>query len=109
MENQYLWGLSNDTIAVVALQKQAIMTDQVDQKYFSADVQPLLHLLKAWFALANKAQTELDEFIQEHLPSSRDGEDFEIPPKTFQELEKLCLAYYVRYLQEAVNFLATAQ
>jgi hypothetical protein len=108
-EKNWLWALSGDYIDAVAAKKCAIMRDKFDHKYFSEDVQPLLPLLMAWFSLANAAETKLDEFIQEHLPSSRDGEDFQIPSQTFQKLEELCLDYYVRYLQEAVKFLATCQ
>jgi hypothetical protein len=106
-ETNWLWTLSGDDIHTVANAKYAIMRDKFDHKYFSEDVQPLLPLLVGWFSLAKAAETELDEFIQEHLPSSGDGEDFQIARKTSQKLEELCLDYYVRYLQKAVNFLAT--
>jgi hypothetical protein len=107
-EKSWLRALSGDDIAAVANQKIAILVDKFHPKLFSEDVQQLLTLLRAWFSLANAARTKLDEFIEEHLPSS-DGEDFQIPPETVHKLEELCLGYYVQYLQKSVDFLARSE
>jgi hypothetical protein len=104
-EKSWLRALSGDEIDAVANQKFAIMGEKLDRKLFSEDVRQLLPQLVAWFSLANEARTKLDEFIEEHLPSS-DREDFQIPPETVQKLQELCVGYYVRYLQKSVDFLA---
>jgi hypothetical protein len=113
-EASWIEGLSRNNFGLLAAQKCAILHHKFRHKDdFSPHLVTLSPLLKKWFALAWTAKDALDEVLDRHgLPPVSDEGSEEQTAQSDEfilDLEELCLDYYKRYLEKAVEFLNTKE